>query len=281
MNYGIKNVDGQPHVSTIKEILRLASDHGVSLLDTAYVYGEAESVLGMLVGETNKFNVVTKTLPVSDDNVSAPNVRKVVESFHGSLKKLGTERVYGLLVHHSKNILQIGGERLWESLQELKRLSFVSKLGVSVYDPDELEEILSRYRIDIVQLPFNIYDQRFSRSGMLKACKDIGIEIHSRSAFLQGLLLMDLDRLPERFARIKEHHEQLLHEIEYLGFGPLEVCLKFVFYQPNIDRTIVGCETLTQFKQIIAALKNMKFDAAPFEKYYVEDKRIINPSLWY
>lgn len=280
MNYGIKNVDGKPQLSEVKKILHNAQLHSIGLLDTAFAYGESEQILGLLAQQTDTFRIVTKTYPIQKNRISHSDVEIVLASFYNSLNKLKREKTYGLLIHHTRDILAEGGDRLWNSLQELKGLSLLEKLGVSVYDPGELEEVLSRYDIDIVQLPINIYDQRFLKNEILKACKNMSIEIHSRSCFLQGVLLIDPDRLPERFEAVKKLQEQLYHEIHNLGLTPLQACLNFSLLQPYVDQTIVGCETFSQYEEIVAASEILEFDYAFLEKFHVDDRLVINPSLW-
>jgi hypothetical protein len=185
-----------------------------------------------------------------------------------------------LLVHHSDDLRPGRGESLWALLQNLKSRGLVAKIGVSVYDPHDLDWILDRYSIDIVQLPFNLYDQRFLWTGWLERLQRAGVEVHARSAFLQGLLLMSAERLPAQFASWRGHHQKLHREWEKAGVSPLAGSLRFCLEQPQIDHVIVGCETPEQLDEILQAAAldtGVLPDAASFA---VDDGAVIDPRRW-
>ena len=106
-----------------------------------------------------------------------------------SLKRLNVQSLHGLLLHNSKDLLSDKGKMLVDSLKKIKSNGLVNKIGVSVYAPSEFDRIFDLIKIDIVQAPLNIIDRRFETSGLLTKLYN-GIEIHIRSVFLQGLLLM-------------------------------------------------------------------------------------------
>lgn len=78
-----------------------------------------------------------------------------------------------------------------------------SKNRASVYNSNQIDQLLKKYPIDIIQVPINLLDQRLILSGHLDRLKDLQIEIHARSVFLQGLLLLNPDTLPVRFSSIQ------------------------------------------------------------------------------
>jgi aryl-alcohol dehydrogenase-like predicted oxidoreductase len=171
MQYGIANRVGRPHGSEIAQILLSARQAGVSLLDTAYVYGDAESVIGQTVDNSHEWQIVTKTLPIQSKVFGDADEAAVYLAFDESLRRLRRTSVYGLMVHSAENLLRPGAERLWGVLQKIKSKGLASKIGVSVYTPDELSQILDTFSVDIVQLPLNLYDQRFLRTALLDRLK--------------------------------------------------------------------------------------------------------------
>jgi aryl-alcohol dehydrogenase-like predicted oxidoreductase len=173
-----------------------------------------------------------------------------------------------------------GGARLWDALQELKRQGLASKIGVSVYTPGQLSGILDLFPIDVVQLPFNIYDQRFLRTGLLDRLKASGVEIHARSAFLQGLLLIPPDRLPGQFEAIREHHGRFYEALDDARLSPLDGSLGFCLAQPQIDHVIVGCESASQLEEILAVTRRGGHGVRHPESFALDDEAIINPSRW-
>ncbi len=280
MAYGIANRVGQATKVEIDNLIRIAKQHGITLLDTAHAYGDAEKVLGEQDVASQGFRVVTKTLPLDSNNINEHDAALVSAAFLESLRWLKCTEVYGLLVHHADNLLAAGGDRLWAILQELKAQSRVEKIGVSVYQPDHLETILDRYPIDLVQLPFNLYDQRFIQTGLLGCLKEKGVEIHTRSAFLQGLLLLPPAQLPERFSAIRYHHVNLYRQISEAGLTPLEACLRFCIDQVDIDQVIVGCETVKQLDEILGVVEQDGAYLPAPEFYAIRDESIIDPSMW-
>lgn len=280
IRYGIANRFGRPEVGEVTQMLRLARQSGITLLDTAHVYGDAESVIGQSGEGLHGWRIVTKTLPGQRAEFGDRDATALTDAFHQSLGRLNCSNVFGLLVHHTENLLSPEGHRLWDVLQDLKSQAFVSKIGVSVYDPDELNRVLDRYPIDLVQLPFNLYDQRFLQSGLLGHLKCAGIEVHVRSAFLQGLLLMSSDQLPEQFIAIRSHHARLHREFGVAEISPLEGSLHFCLGQSTIDQVIVGCETQDQLGEILRAASGDGTCLQHPESFALEDDTVINPRRW-
>jgi aryl-alcohol dehydrogenase-like predicted oxidoreductase len=178
-------------------------------------------------------------------------------------------------------LLAKGGRRLWSALLELKAGGLIQKLGVSVYHPRQLENILNQNQIDLVQLPFNVYDQRFAQSGLLSRLTKMRIEVHARSVFLQGLLLMPPDQLPDGFRAIRTHHAKLHDQFRELGITPLQGALLYCLRQPAIDRIVVGCETADQLKVVLQACgEKMVAELPDLARFGLENDVIINPSVW-
>ena len=192
-NYGISNQKGQVSPLEVEKILNFAYEQGIDTMDTANMYGNSEEVLGRF--NLDNFKVVTKTTKVNlalDEN---ENLNRFKDAFYASQKKLGYIKLHGLMFHESMDLLGKCGSKLWDLLCDFKEKEYVEKIGVSVYYPETLMEIIDKFNIDIVQLPLNMLDQRFIY--LLKELKQKGIEIHTRSTFLQGLLLMkDFDINP-------------------------------------------------------------------------------------
>lgn len=280
MRYGIANQSGCPEASEVTQILQTAWQAGISLLDTAYVYGNAESVIGQIADKSHEWHIVTKTLPIQSTVFGDAEATAIYEAFDESLRRLRRPSVYGLMVHSAENLLLPGADRLWGVLQEIKSKGLASKIGVSVYEPDELNRILDAYSVDLVQLPFNLYDQRFLQTGLLDRLKLSGVEIHVRSAFLQGLLLMPVEQLSEKFTAIRDHHMHFQRQCGVSGITPLAASLRFCLNQSKVDRVIVGCETRSQFTEILKAAREAKTCLSAPESFALEDDFAIDPRRW-
>src|SRR5262249_46150976 len=144
------------------------------------------------------------------------------------------EHIYGLLVHHEDDLLSPGGDRLWAWMQSVQQRGLVDRIGVSVYSPKILSAVLDRYPLKIVQVPFNIYDQRFAATGLLPKLKSANVEVYGRSAFLQGLLLMDPNNLPSQLASIRPFQGRLHDCLRDNGMTLLSGSLAFCFNNPHI-----------------------------------------------
>ena len=118
----------------------------------------------------------------------------------------------------------------------------VQKIGVSVYTPVILEDLIERYPIEIVQFPMNIVDQSFIP--LLPKLKEKNIEVHTRSTFLQGLLLMD--EIPDYFNPVKDI-------ISSIPKPRLEYTLNFGKQQINVDKMVLGVTKLQDLEEIIEA----------------------------
>ena len=272
--YGIANQSGQVSRAVANAMLQLALANGVDTLDTAIAYGDSETCLGE--AGTQGFKVITK-LPALPDN--CPDVSTwVQQQVSMSLSRLSVGNVYGLLLHRSEQLLGSNGLELHQKLQALKDNGQVQKIGISIYSPTELDALIPRYRFDLVQAPFNLVDQRLYRTGWMRRLKDEDVEIHTRSAFLQGLLLMSKTDMPDKFSPWsglwQEWHQWLLEK----EVSAVQACLAFPLSFPEIDRVVVGADSVSQLAQIISTA-NMALQA-DFPEIHSDDENLINPAKW-
>ncbi|MDZ4677660.1 MAG: aldo/keto reductase [Oligoflexia bacterium] len=284
MNYGIANRHGKTPIDEVKKILNLARENNIQCLDTAALYGSSEEVLGEALPLNFPWQIVTKTDTFGKRPVGEKEISRLEEVFHTSLKHLKQDFVYALLIHQPDDLIASGGTRLFKKMQEFKSQGLVKKIGVSVYDEKQIDWLLDMGGVDIVQVPINILDQRLIESGHLKKLKQAGIEIHGRSAFLQGLLLMDFDQLPSHLEIVCEHLKKLNLSVKVEGLTVLEAALGFVLMQEEIDRVIVGVNNTTEFKEILSAVGKVQNYSSKIKKLTsaskFEDVRILNPGLW-
>jgi aryl-alcohol dehydrogenase-like predicted oxidoreductase len=279
--YGIANRQGQPSIEAVKMILHQASIAGVQVLDTAPLYGESESVIGQLLSKDHHFNLVTKTPRFDKHQITPQDTTQLKTTFERSLQTLSQASIYGLLIHSSNDLCTQGGEYLWEQMQALKQAGQVEKIGVSVYSGQDIDAILNQYDIDIIQLPLSLFDQRLLKNGYLSALKNLGIEIHVRSAFLQGLLLMEPTDRPNFFTPLASHFSHYQEILHAYNTTPIAACLDFVNQQPEVDRIICGVDSLHQFTQIVTALnQSSSIPKDVFSTLSIDDECFLNPSLW-
>ena len=184
--YGATNTRGQVRERTAGEMLERASALGIDTVDTAPAYGAAEALLGRLP-QARRFAVVTKfNLP--GETKGRDPAAAVIEGLTQSLRDLDRRKVDALLLHRGSDLLGPRGGGLLRGLQQAKTDGLADRVGVSIYDGEEIDAVLSRFRPDIVQLPLSVVDQRLITGGHLERLANLAVEVHARSAFLQGLL---------------------------------------------------------------------------------------------
>ena len=276
IDYGVNSVDGQVRPEEVKKILSYAHSKDIDLLDTAPAYGNSEKTLGRM--DISNFKVVTKTRHFDSLEINNNDVKLLNNDFHHSLKDLKQNSVYGVLIHDADDLLKPGAEKLFDKLQELKQAEKIVKIGVSVYDHSQLQSILDNFSIDLVQLPFNILDRRMIDSGMLATLRGKGVEVHARSVFLQGLLLMTEQSRHEKFKRWgalwKVWHEWLNDN----QITALEATIRHAISMPEISKVLVGVDTADQLKEIVMATLGV-LPGIPTEMY-TNDADLLNPSNW-
>ncbi len=272
--YGIANRDGQVNQATIANMLKEASLSGIDTLDTAIAYGDSELCLGKAGIED--FKVITKLPAIPHLEISTTWINK---QLNASFARLKTTKVYALLLHRPEQLLEENGFVLYQALEKLKQENKVKKIGISVYNPSELIAIMERYPIDLVQIPFNLVDRRLLQADYLAQLKQNGVEVHVRSVFLQGLLLMPKAAIPAKFSPWEGIWTKWHTWLQENNISALQACLSFPLGFSEIDRVVIGADNLMQLREIIAITDNLiSLDDLP--DLSIQDEKLINPSLW-
>lgn len=264
--YGVSNRRGQVLPADAAAILARAAKGGVGVLDTAANYGQAESVLAAL--DTRLFRIVTKTVGVRS------GVEAVVTRAHAS--KAALPQADTLLVHAAADL---DDPALWPALQTLKEEGVFARIGISAYVADNPARLAERFRPDTMQLPFSLLDQRLLRDGTLARLAALGVEVHARSLFLQGLLLMAPDALPDHLKSAAPHLTSLRARLAEAETTPLAAALSFALSRPEIAVALVGVTGLDEFNAIMAAAAQ-PLPALDWQACALKDERILTPSLW-
>lgn len=274
LSYGATNNKGIVSESEISKILNYARNNGIFTIDTASAYGESERNLGNADIDLSKFQVVTKTPPKLQST-------EVEMHFRKSLDNLKLDKIYGLLLHRAEDILSDVNGNIWGKLNNLKKQNLVEKIGVSVYNEAEINQILEKYEIDLIQLPINVLDQRLLKSDILKRIKDKSIEIHARSIFLQGILLEKPNDLPGYFVPFKDSLKKWHKFLEKYSLTSIEGALSFAHSLGILDYIVLGVTSLDNLQEITNAFDKIKsFPNIDYYSFASNDEALINPSLW-
>lgn len=274
--YGLANQHGIAAPETVAAILDASRRQGIKVLDTASLYGQAETVLG--ANPLRAFHVISKTPRFAAPVITEEHSSQLIQVFHQSLQRLSCPRIYGLLIHHAPDLLVPGGERLVSTMMDLKEQGVVEKVGVSVYDGEQIDAVLKVFKPDIVQLPVSVFDQRMLSNGQLARLKEEGVEVHARSVFLQGLLLMPLDKVPAYFNPIRPLLAQWHANAKEQGMTLVQAALSFVRDIPYVDTVLVGVEDVGQFQ---ACVEDFSVRASFYASSLAcNDPMFVNPALW-
>ncbi len=194
-----------------------------------------------------------------------------------TLKRTNKKSIYGYLVHNPDDLLSSRRNIIVKTLNHLKKQKKIKNIGVSVYEVDELKKILKFFKPDIVQLPINILNQNFLKNSYLKKIKELGIEIHVRSVFLQGMLLdnkvSDLRRI------IDEKVKKIDTACKKRKITRLSFLLSFVNGIQEIDKIVIGIDSIYQLKKIVKCIQN-PLSIKNYKKLAVTDRNIIDPRSW-
>lgn len=265
VDYGAFGTGRQVERDQVAVMLDQAWAAGIDLLDTARAYGESEAVLGEKHA-AGRFRIVTKCPPLAAAGDAAAELQA---QFDASCKALGTDRLAGYLLHSASDIERPGVLRALESLAAAGR---VERFGVSTYDFAEAGALCSRYPLTLVQLPANVLVPWFRDQGLPKT-----VEVHVRSAFLQGFLLSDPERLSGRFVKWRPVLETFRSRAAALGLTPQQAALAPLLNSPYIHRVIVGADTPAQLAQTVSAAAVGPADLGNFATVTPE---LTDPRTW-
>jgi len=263
LNYGISNKEGQTAESEVTRILNLAAKEGINTIDTAFAYGNSESSLGK--NDLTDFSVVSKFPPQPE--------LPLHELLNLSLKNLNLDSVNGYMAHRAEDILE--STHLIDQLNLLKSSGKVKKIGCSLYLPETLEKIWEMgFKPDIIQIPYNIFDQRFAP--LLSEAQNTNCEIHARSAFLQGLFFSDPDSLPTFFNPLKRQLKEIVHLFPTARDRAANL-LRFCLSNPAIDKVVIGVNSA---EQLISNLTGLKENLETQLSSMPVDEQLVMPQLW-
>jgi len=271
LDYGINNTRGKIPKNEVFKILEYALQNGIEFIDTAYAYGDSEKVLGDFIKNNpngKKFKIISKI----------PNVENIDKAIEETFTNLSVDKLYGYLVHNFNSFLE--NTKIFDTLLSLKHMGKVEKIGFSLYYPEEYYKIKD-LEIDILQIPYSIFDQRFCN--FFEEFKDKKIEVHARSVFLQGLIFKKPEELKGKFSKLKDKLLYINFLSKELDIPLNAIFLNFVLMNENLDKVVIGVDSLENLKENIDSLKFHKDIVKIFSKIIElreTDEEIIIPTKW-
>ena len=282
MRYGVHNALGrQPTDAEVFAVLDAALSHGIVAYDTARVYGTAEEVLGRYGLAMKHVNgtpvrITSKLRPNVADDVNA-----VITEVHESLRRLRAKRIYGYMLHRASDMER---PALMEGLMCARNEGLIEQLGVSVYEPEEALRAARNPHIDSIQVPYNVLDRRLDVVNFFDAARENGKSVYARSAFLQGLLLMQPDAAETRVPKSSTYVASFQAIAEEGGFSPDEAALLYVLLHGKIDYVVFGVDTAEQLHENVAIQEKMNVFHATYKRLSTSivdvPREIVLPTKW-
>lgn len=284
--YGIANTIGTLSLKDAYKILQTTIALGISVIDTAPIYGEAEQVLGSFFSKRDQKNlptIVTKISDLEQIHILEPEQVYVFmkSQIISSARKLQLNKIPICLLHDASNM---NNPNVISSLLRLKEEGLVDKIGVSIYHPEEVATFLTTGIFEAIQLPINVLDIRLINNGLLHKLHQKGILIFARSIFLQGLFFLDYQKLPPHLAFAKDYLKQVHHIAEKAGVSVPQLAFSFVRDIPEITSLVIGAENAQQLQETVSLLEmkpiSQKINKEILDTFNNIPEKLINPSLW-
>ena len=270
LDYGIANTHGIPSDEVLNSIFALANKAGINMFDTAAQYGEAEKRVGQFSNLEHK--IVTKIGNFSTNKC-------LNQQLDNSFNHLQRQNIYGCLFHNVDEL--IDNTDLWRELLVYKEEERINKIGYSLYEPQELFDLLEAgLHPDIVQLPYSILDRKFEP--YFDLLKNKGVEIHVRSVFLQGLYFKNPEQLSNKLSILKPVISELQDISKQNNLDISELCLDFIRQNCKIDYAVIGVESEDQLREVSQVKNcNLNWDIIleTLDSYNIK-KELLNPSNW-
>ena len=285
MDYGITGKTEKPDAAYAEEILNTALKCGVNTLDTANNYGDSERVIGNWLKKTEEEKrplVITKIAPFdhSSEEALRADIRRQTER---SLATLGVETVDILMLHNFDDYLK-DPEIVKEEFKKLKEEGKARIIAASAYSEHDYR-VIAASGFEAVQIPLNAFD--FSRidDGGIAALEAAGVSVFVRSVFLQGLVFMDPDNLPDRMKFAEGELRKYRALADKFGMAPEVLAASFALSVPGVTSLVLGCQTP---EQVIANAelidKTRKLTEGEMEElrsaFSGIERKVIDPRLW-
>ena len=277
LDYGIANNTGQPKVHDVKEIIDFVLDSGINCFDTASAYGNSEEVLGEVLNKDKTSYIISK---LSSDAF----IQDFEKNIDQSIQKLNVKSLYAILLHDSK-LLSNWVTSFDDSITKLIDSKKIKYFGVSIYTEDDFNNALNNDAITFIQVPFNIFDQRAIKYNWFKRAKAKNKLIFIRSVYLQGLVFMNKDSLPENLQQAGNYLDILKSYCDTLGVSAGTLALSFVNSVAKESLILFGCDNLLQAQQNIDTFNKLEDLSASviseiYESFKDIPEAIFNPTRW-
>ena len=283
-DYGIAG-QKQPSLDYCVDCLDYATQNGISAIDTAEAYGTAQTVVGAFLKKRTlpreRLTLSTKFLPNALDEVRAEDYERVIRKrLTESLKILHTDYVDAYLFHSARYVFQ---PEMMEAMHSMVKEGLTREVGVSVYEPEEALACLSDKRTGLTQFPYSIFDQRMKRAGVFEKARESDCRVDTRSAFIQGLVLLSEEQVPSFLAAARPILARLEQISSECGISKVALAMAYVKRESVISHLVFGVDSLEQLAEDIETFQQdvpEEILSELDEKFAGLTADIVMPSLW-
>lgn len=251
--YGKNFRDKKLSFQEFRNILNTCHKKKIKYIDTAEKYKNSHSFIGRL--NKKRFKIITKL----NFNNSKKNIEKTIRfKIDKYLKELKVKKINGILLHDENLLLKKNGSAIFNTLDELKNKKKIDMIGVSFYETHKLIKSLKEYKLDFIQVPYNIFDNRFFSKKIIKIIKKKNIEVHVRSIFLRGFLLSESKLIKKKYPKFFIDHKRFELVCKKRKINYLKFCINYALSNRFVDKIVVGADSLQSIDEIISSVKNYK-----------------------
>jgi len=267
-------IRGRPPQAEVREMLGIAARSEIGVLDAGAASGHGEAVLGAVLPRPAPFRITVKA---ARGDRGADFVEGEARA---SLARLGLSHADAIMVQSAGDLFAPYGPALWERLKALRDEGLFARVGISAYASDDPAGLARRFKPDLIQAPASLLDQRLLVDGSLAAVRDMGIDIHLRSIFLNGLLFLPPDRAPSQLGAAAISRLSRARRLIAEGRSdPLQAGLGFALSRPEASAVIVGAATAAELSAVIAAAGNPPPDL-DWDDMALDDPAALDPKRW-
>ena len=276
--YGISNITGKTKENQVKKIINYAEREKVKFIELADNYNNIKKIVKLI--KKKEFKIIYKIKITK--NFSKKSIHNKLKSF---LKLINKKNVYAILIHNINNLNKEQIREVFKIFQFMKEKKLVKKFGFSSYSFSAIKKIIMSNQINkpnFLQVPLNIFDQSFTdKKKIFFLKKKNNIEIHIRSIFLQGLLLIQQNKLKKYFRKWRGLFKKFEKKKDISKLNSKEICIAFIKQNlKKFDSITLGVNSYNELKELMILFKKKNNKKINFKNLNSKDKNIIYPYLW-
>jgi aryl-alcohol dehydrogenase-like predicted oxidoreductase len=258
LDYGVANRGGRPPGEEVDRILRTALDLGVEYVDTAAAYGDAEAAIGRFLRTarpSDRVRIGTKTPRFEGGLSTAALAQALTQSIDRSRARLGRDTLDDLLIHAADNLREYGSA-LVDLLMGHQAAGRVGRIGISIYDAEDVRLAMAYPPLAVTQFPFNVFHRALAEQGLVDGLRRAGHETFARSALQQGLLILEPAEGEAAVSGSGTWLARFRDVCAQYHLDPLSAALAYAVSESRADFVVVGVDSLDQLRRLPRLLES-------------------------